>query len=168
MPGRAMRRPIRPAIKTTPIQSSGERTSFLSIDSSSGRSPAASVPKRPRGRSASVPKSCLGRDATAGDLRGTAAHPYIGRQICPASAAAHAETVSDHLHVARAFDEIALLLALSGESAFKVRAYERGAQIVMDLGERLDALIEEGQLTDVEGIGEKLATPITELTSTGT
>lgn len=76
--------------------------------------------------------------------------------------------MSDHLHVARAFDEIALLLALSGESPFKSRAYERGASIVLDLGEQLPTLLEEGRLTEVEGIGERLATQIAELTSTGT
>jgi DNA polymerase (family 10) len=76
--------------------------------------------------------------------------------------------VSDHLHVARAFEEIALLLALSGENAFKVRAYERGASVVMDLGERLSSLIEDDQLIEIEGLGEKLVTQIAELTSTGT
>ncbi len=77
--------------------------------------------------------------------------------------------MNDQLHVARAFEEIALLLRLSGENAFKVRAYERGARVVMDLDEQaLAAKLEDGTLTDVEGIGAKLATQIQELTSTGT
>jgi DNA polymerase (family 10) len=76
--------------------------------------------------------------------------------------------VNDHLHVAKAFEEIALLLGFSGESAFKVRAYERGARIVMDLGDELDTKIEDGTLTEVEGIGKTIATQVAELTSTGT
>ena len=77
--------------------------------------------------------------------------------------------MSDQLHVARAFEEIALLLRLSDENAFKARAYERGARVVMDLDEQaLASKIEDGTLTLVEGIGTKLATQIQELTSTGT
>ena len=102
----------------------------------------------------------LGRDASV--LAGLLA-PYCARPM-----ANHAAVVSDHLHVAKAFEEIALLLALSGQSAFKVRAYERGARIVMDLGEELTTKVEDGTLTDVEGIGKTIATQIAELTSTGT
>jgi len=77
--------------------------------------------------------------------------------------------VSDQLHVARAFEEIALLLRLSGENAFKVRAYEHGSRVVMDLDEQvLSSKLDDGTLTEVEGIGAKLATQIQELTSTGT
>ncbi len=79
----------------------------------------------------------------------------------------HAEGVSDPRYVARALEDIALLLDLSGENAFKVRAYERGARVVDDLGDRLFAMIENNQLTEVEGIGDKLAHQITELATTG-
>jgi DNA polymerase (family X) len=69
--------------------------------------------------------------------------------------------------IVRALEDIALLLALSGENPFKVRAYERGAQLVADLDDELAALIAAGQLTEVEGIGEGLAKQIGELWSTG-
>jgi DNA polymerase (family 10) len=69
--------------------------------------------------------------------------------------------------IARALQDVALLMALSGGNAFKVRAYERGAQIVGDLGDQLSTLIEEDQLTTVEGIGPSLAKQIAELWNTG-
>jgi DNA polymerase (family 10) len=69
--------------------------------------------------------------------------------------------------IARTLQDIAVLMALSGENAFKIRAYERGAQIVGDLGDQLSTLIEEDQLTTVEGIGPGLAKQIAELWNAG-
>jgi DNA polymerase (family 10) len=79
----------------------------------------------------------------------------------------HAHRVNDSLEIARALEEIAVLAALSGENAFKVRAYERGARVVADLGERLLPTLEAGELTSIEGIGETLARQVAELVGTG-
>jgi DNA polymerase (family 10) len=75
--------------------------------------------------------------------------------------------VQDANQIARALEDIALLMALSGENPFKIRAYERGAAIVADLGDQLGQRIAEDQLTLVEGIGVALATQIRELWDTG-
>jgi DNA polymerase (family 10) len=69
--------------------------------------------------------------------------------------------------IARALEEIGVLLALSGESRFKRQAYERGAAIVAALSDTLAGLISEGRLTEVEGIGAGLAGQIVELWQTG-
>lgn len=68
---------------------------------------------------------------------------------------------------ARALDEIAVLLALSGEGRFKARAYERGAAIVSALADGLEGVIAEGRLTEIEGIGRALASQIEELWQSG-
>ena len=43
-----------------------------------------------------------------------------------------------------------------GENAFKVRAYETGAQAIDDLKDDLGVLVDEGRLTEVRGIGESV------------
>jgi DNA polymerase (family 10) len=75
--------------------------------------------------------------------------------------------VHDASQIARALEDIAALLALSGESRFKIIAYERGVSIVENLGERLGPLVADGSLTGLEGIGPGLAKQITELWNTG-
>jgi DNA polymerase (family 10) len=69
--------------------------------------------------------------------------------------------------VAERLDEIATLLELDGENAFKVRAYQNGARAVRGLGDRLGDVVAKGELGEVEGIGETLREKITELVSTG-
>ncbi len=73
----------------------------------------------------------------------------------------------DARDVARILDEIAALLELKGENPFKIRAYENAARAVEGLTEDLGQLIEAGRLTEVRGIGEKIALRITELWKTG-
>lgn len=68
--------------------------------------------------------------------------------------------------VARTLREIASLLDLAGESVFKRRAYLRAADAIeaaSDFGER----VREGRLTELEGVGDKLAAQITEIWRTG-
>ena len=69
--------------------------------------------------------------------------------------------------VAEVLNEIALYLALKGESPFKIRAYENGARIIQTLDEELETLIQEKRLGTVEGIGKALEQKITELVLTG-
>jgi DNA polymerase (family 10) len=73
----------------------------------------------------------------------------------------------DKHDVARTLEEISALLELKGENPFKVRAYENAARAVDGLSQDLGALIEEGKLTEVQGIGESTAQKIAELWKTG-
>jgi DNA polymerase (family 10) len=59
--------------------------------------------------------------------------------------------------LAALFEELADLLELSGENAFRIRAYRSGAAAIQGLPQRVEELIAQGfDLTSVDGIG---ATP---------
>ena len=64
--------------------------------------------------------------------------------------------------VARLFYEMANLLEVKGESAFRVRAYQRAAQQIESLAEDLAAVAARGELQKIPGIGKDLAARITE------
>ena len=69
--------------------------------------------------------------------------------------------------IAAVLEEIAQLLELKGENPFRTRAYRNGARALLNLDEDLGKRIEEGTLTEIEGIGDHLAEKITELATTG-
>jgi len=69
--------------------------------------------------------------------------------------------------IARVFEEIAALLQIKGEDAFKVRAYERVAETIRSLTERLDDLRTREPLERLPGIGKSSAQKIGELLDTG-
>ena len=69
--------------------------------------------------------------------------------------------------VARLFDEMAHLLEARGESVFRVRAYQRGAQALQALTEDIAAVAARGGLTGVPAIGRDLAARIEEYLATG-
>jgi DNA polymerase (family 10) len=73
----------------------------------------------------------------------------------------------DKRDVVRILQEIAVLLELKGENPFKVRAYDNAARAIEGLEEEFGALVDEGRLTDVRGIGEHIAQCVTELWKTG-
>jgi DNA polymerase (family 10) len=73
----------------------------------------------------------------------------------------------DRFGVARALREIAALMEVEGANPFKVRAYERGARALEGMAEDLGTLVREGRLTSVPGIGNALASTISELFQTG-
>lgn len=73
----------------------------------------------------------------------------------------------DKRDVARTLETIAVLLELRGENPFRVRAYENAARAVDSLEEDLGKVIEEGRLTEVPGIGERIAQNVVELWTTG-
>jgi DNA polymerase (family 10) len=77
-------------------------------------------------------------------------------------------TNEERLRIARALRELAILLRISGEARFKVRAYERGAYALEHLTRDLSELIEDRTLTSIPGIGDRLAGTIEELARTGT
>lgn len=72
-----------------------------------------------------------------------------------------------NLEVAMAFDEIADLLEITEDDPFKVRAYRRASQALVNLPEPVESLIREGRLLGVPGIGKALAKKAEELVTTG-
>jgi DNA polymerase (family 10) len=85
----------------------------------------------------------------------------------PEDGPAHEAERFDQAHVARALEELARLIALSGEAPFKARAFERGAQLVSAMGDELGRLIAEQELSSIDGIGPSLIKQIAELWQTG-
>jgi DNA polymerase (family 10) len=69
--------------------------------------------------------------------------------------------------VSSILEEVALFLELRGENPFKVKAYSNAARTIEILQEDLEAMIREGRLKEIKGIGEALAQHITELVATG-
>ncbi|GAC1544904.1 MAG: DNA polymerase/3'-5' exonuclease PolX [Polyangiales bacterium] len=70
-------------------------------------------------------------------------------------------------HVALAFDELATLLELEGESPFKVRAYRAFADDVRALVRPLAELDAAGGLESMPGVGKAIASKARELLRTG-
>lgn len=62
---------------------------------------------------------------------------------------------------------IADLLEIKGEVIFKIRAYQRAAESLVNLGRDASELASEGTLMDVPGIGKAIAEKIQELLATG-
>ncbi len=73
----------------------------------------------------------------------------------------------DKASIAEVLEEIALLLEITGENPFKVRAYQRGARALGDLEDELPTVIAEDRLASVPGIGKALVDKITVLHETG-
>lgn len=69
--------------------------------------------------------------------------------------------------VAAALDEIGILLQLTGENDFRVRAYTNAARLVGQFEGDFKAVVAEGKLGQIRGIGDALAEKITTLVETG-
>jgi len=69
--------------------------------------------------------------------------------------------------VAKALEEIATLMELSGENPFKTRSYTNGARTIESLDEDLETLVKEKRLRELKGVGEALEQKIEELVTTG-
>ena len=69
--------------------------------------------------------------------------------------------------IVRVFKHIAALLELKRESRFKIRAYQQAALSLKEFPDDLTGMVREGRLREVPGVGEALATKITELVTTG-
>ena len=69
--------------------------------------------------------------------------------------------------IAQVFQDMADLLELKEENPFKIRAYERAAHTIISLPTELEHVMQEGKLREIPGIGEAIASKITELLSTG-
>jgi DNA polymerase (family 10) len=73
----------------------------------------------------------------------------------------------DNADVARALGEMADVLELTGGNAFKVRAYRQAAQVVDLLPQAVGDLSAQGKLTELPGIGTRIAEHIAELCARG-
>jgi DNA polymerase (family X) len=73
----------------------------------------------------------------------------------------------DNQPIARIFGEIADLLEIKGENAFKIRAYRGASETIANWPDTV-ARLDDKQLRDVPGIGKDLAKKIRELAETGT
>jgi DNA polymerase (family 10) len=70
--------------------------------------------------------------------------------------------------VAKVFQDIADLLELKGENAFKIRAYQKAARAIEYHPKELRVMIDEGEdLQSIPGVGEAIAKKTTELITTG-
>ena len=70
--------------------------------------------------------------------------------------------------IAKVFQDIADLLELKGENAFKVRAYQRAARAIEHYPKEMKIMLDEGEdLQGVPGVGEAIAKKTTELVNTG-
>jgi len=73
----------------------------------------------------------------------------------------------DRLAIASRLREMARLLDLTAQPRFKVLAYDRAAKAIERLSGDLGHLVAEGRLTELRGIGPRLAAVISELYRTG-
>jgi DNA polymerase (family 10) len=75
-----------------------------------------------------------------------------------------------NLDIARIFNEIADILEVKGENAFKIRAYRKAALTIETLTQDLTVIAERGgvkELKKIPGIGEGIAKKIVEIAETG-
>jgi DNA polymerase (family 10) len=75
-------------------------------------------------------------------------------------------TIDKH-QVAAILDEIGTLLELQGENPFRCNAYHNAARALEQLEEDLAAVVREGRLTNIAGVGATLRDKITTLVTTG-
>ncbi len=73
----------------------------------------------------------------------------------------------DKHQVGDVLEEIALLLELTGENPFKIRAYRTAARSIQSLDRDLGPMAAEGGLTQIRGVGEAIAQKIATLVETG-
>jgi DNA polymerase (family 10) len=86
---------------------------------------------------------------------------------CSISASNSTGSPVDNRQVAQVFAEIANLLEIKGENAFKIRAYRTAADTLAAWADPV-ARMEEPQLRELPGIGKDLAAKIRELSTSGT
>lgn len=69
--------------------------------------------------------------------------------------------------LAETFTLIANLLQIKGEVVYKVLAYRKAADSLLELGRDVNTVWEEGKLEDIPGVGKAIAAKIDELLQTG-
>ncbi|HLX11181.1 MAG TPA: DNA polymerase/3'-5' exonuclease PolX [Bacteroidota bacterium] len=69
--------------------------------------------------------------------------------------------------IAKILDDIGTMLEVKGENPFKTRAYHNASRTIGSLNEDLASLVEQKELTKLDGVGQAIAEKITELFTTG-
>jgi len=70
--------------------------------------------------------------------------------------------------IAKVFSDIADLLELKGENAFKIRAYQKAARAIEHYPKEIKIMLDEGEdLRSIPGVGDAIAKKTTELVTTG-
>ena len=64
-------------------------------------------------------------------------------------------------------NQIALILEIKGENAFKIRAYRNGSELIENYGGDVVQITHDGKLNELKGIGKALASKIEEIVKTG-
>ena len=64
-------------------------------------------------------------------------------------------------------NQIALILEIKGENAFKIRAYKYGSEVIENYGDDIIQVTKDGKLGELKGIGKALASKIEEIVETG-
>ncbi len=72
-----------------------------------------------------------------------------------------------NIEVAEIFRQIAIFLDIKGGEPFKVRAYQRAAQVIETLPVSIEKLVKQNELKGISGIGDAITQKITELVTTG-
>jgi len=76
--------------------------------------------------------------------------------------------MATNAEIAAIFEGLAMLLERKKDSVFKIRAYRRVAQVIMELPFSLEERVAQGgDLRDIPGIGEAIDKKIREYISTG-
>nr|WP_255652111.1 MULTISPECIES: DNA polymerase/3'-5' exonuclease PolX [unclassified Corallococcus] len=88
--------------------------------------------------------------------------PTVTPDVTPSTA-----VLTDKAAVAQLLRDMSLLLQLQGQSGFRVRAYDIAADRIANLPQDLGAVVTEGRLQELQGIGPGLAEKLTELVTTG-
>jgi len=76
--------------------------------------------------------------------------------------------MATNAEIADIFEGLAMLLERKKDSVFKIRAYRRVAQVIMELPFSLEERVAQGgDLRDIPGIGEAIDKKVREYISTG-
>ena len=70
--------------------------------------------------------------------------------------------------VAKIFQDTAALLEIKGENPYRIRAYQKAAQVIESLAIDIEELAKQNKLEKLPGIGKDLAQKILEILNTGT
>ena len=73
-----------------------------------------------------------------------------------------------NIEISIIFNNIAKFLTIKGEASFRIRSYEKAADIISDLAEDVSSLIEEGKFQSISGIGKTIEDKSKEILETGT
>ena len=76
--------------------------------------------------------------------------------------------MASNQEIAAFLNELSILLELRGENAFRIRAYTNAARTFEMLEENISAMLQQGTLTSLKGVGQGLADLVEEFVRTGT